>query len=264
MISITNYIESRKNRLQEIINKEKVSLKTAPEGTLHVSRCRNTVQYYRREAGQPARNVYIPSREIESIRSLAQKSYNQKVLRAAENELKGLQRLENILQKDAPEEIYDKISQERRKLVEPIRLTDEEFVRQWLNRSYDQSAFPKDAPEFYTANGERVRSKSEVIIADLLREMKVPYLYEAPLFLRGALLIHPDFTVLNVRERKEKYFEHFGMMGNISYIENSTERILKYEKSGIFPGDQLIMTFETSKMPLNVKLVRQTIEKYCL
>ena len=38
--------------------------------------------------------------------------------------------------------------------------------------------------EFYTRKGERVRSKSELIIAEELQRYQVPYLYEKPLELK--------------------------------------------------------------------------------
>ena len=37
-----------------------------------------------------------------------------------------------------------------------------------------------DAPLLETSRGERVRSKSEVIIADTLDRLKIPYRYEFP------------------------------------------------------------------------------------
>ena len=37
-----------------------------------------------------------------------------------------------------------------------------------------------------------------------------------------------------------------------------------YEKNGVFKGDRLILTWETSKTPLDVKLVNQIIKHYLL
>ena len=65
---------------------------------------------------------------------------------------------------------------------------------------------------FYTSKGERVRSKSEVIIADVLNREGVPYRYEYPIYIKGIGKIYPDFTVLNIGIRKEMIWDHFGMM----------------------------------------------------
>ena len=45
--------------------------------------------------------------------------------------------------------------------------------------------FEINAPEYYTASGVRVRSKSEVIIADALDHAGVPYRYEYPTSVKG-------------------------------------------------------------------------------
>lgn len=46
----------------------------------------------------------------------------------------------------------------------------------------------------YTNRGELVRSKSEMIIANLLAQNEIPYEYEKALWL-GNKRIHPDFTI---------------------------------------------------------------------
>ena len=119
-----------------------------------------------------------------------------------------------------------------------------------------------DLPELYTAKGERVRSKSEVMIADLLNKETIPYRYEYPLYLKGFDLVYPDFTVLNVKKRKEIYWEHFGMMDDSEYVEKAMKKITVYAQNGIFPGINLIVTFETRKTPLNQKMAMLVIKEY--
>lgn len=88
--------------------------------------------------------------------------------------------------------------------------------------------------------------------------MRHPYRYECPLQLK----VYPDFTVLNVKERKEIYWEHLGMMDDLDYVENALRKITLYEKNGIFTGDSLILTYETKKNPINQKVVRGMIQRY--
>ena len=56
----------------------------------------------------------------------------------------------------------------------------------------------------------------------------------------------PDFTILDVKGRTEKYLEHFGMMGDIDYVNNMVLKISSYEQNNIFLGDRLICTFESA------------------
>ena len=156
---------------------------------------------------------------------------------------------------------------ERKRIVTPLILPDEEFARQWkaegeLAKKLRQNSFEK--PEgFTTLNGEQVRSKSEKMIADLLRHHNVFYVYEYPLKLMDGF-IFPDFMALNFRTRKTWYWEHEGMLDNPDYAERAVKKHLRYERSGIFEGEQLIVTRETSQTPLSTKSIELFIRKYLL
>lgn len=41
-------------------------------------------------------------------------------------------------------------------------------------------------------------------------------------------------------------WEHMGLWDDMTYRKNAIRRLAAYQRSGIFPGDQLILTFETS------------------
>lgn len=107
-----------------------------------------------------------------------------------------------------------------------------------------------------------MRSKSEKILADKLYAMNIPYVYEIPLYLRGYGDVRPDFMVLNKRTRKEYYWEHLGMMDDREYCEKTIRKIECYEKNGIFPGKNLLLTYETEMHPLNGRVVEEIIREY--
>ena len=115
-----------------------------------------------------------------------------------------------------------------------------------------------DTTEYYTDKGERVRSKSEIIIANMLKTLNIPYKYECPLKI-GDILLYPDFTILDVKGRRERYLEHFGMMGDLDYVNNMMLKISTYEKNNIFIGDKLICTFESAKRPLNISTLKNKL-----
>ena len=109
-----------------------------------------------------------------------------------------------------------------------------------------------------------VRSKSEKRLADKFNLLGIPYIYEKPLYLEGYGYVHPDFTLLNVRKKKEYYLEHFGMMDNPEYTVKTVQKLETYEKNGIFPGEKLLLTYETGSHPLNMKTVDNLIQKFLL
>lgn len=95
----------------------------------------------------------------------------------------------------------------KRDLINPHHLSDEAYINKWKNQSYTGLDFDDRAHEYYTRQGLRVRSKSEILIADILDDLSIPFLYEKPLHLNSDTF-HPDFTLLNIRQRKEMYWEH--------------------------------------------------------
>lgn len=86
-----------------------------------------------------------------------------------------------------------------------------------------------------TRTGECVRSKSEVIIADLLYSKGVEYAYEAPLLGKDGLPRYPDFTIIDDASGQTVYWEHLGMMRVPSYRERWLRKLEWYREQGILP-----------------------------
>ena len=110
--------------------------------------------------------------------------------------------------------------------------------------------------------GERVRSKSEKILADYFFRNDVLYKYEKPLNLSGYGMVFPDFTFFSKKLRKEIYWEHEGMMDKPEYAVKAVKKLNSYQKNGILPGERLILTFETEQDVLNTSIVKQLVDRY--
>ena len=115
-----------------------------------------------------------------------------------------------------------------------------------------------------TEKGERVRSKSEKILADYFYRNKIAYKYECPLHLKGYGIVYPDFTFLSRKTKQEIYWEHDGRMDDPGYAQNAVRKILAYEENGIYPGESLILTFETEKNVLNTRIIERLVHRYLL
>ena len=112
-----------------------------------------------------------------------------------------------------------------------------------------------------------VNSKSELIIADTLNRLGIPYKYERPLPLlngEGRLTVYPDFTCLNLRSRQEFIWEHFGMLDDPNYAETTVAKLKNYADNRIFPGTELIISTETPAAPINTREVEKIIKKYLM
>jgi exodeoxyribonuclease V alpha subunit len=91
-----------------------------------------------------------------------------------------------------------------------------------------------------TLTEHMVRSKSEVIIANMLADRDIPFEYEVPLYAPDGTFYLPDFTITY---RGEKwYWEHLGMLHDQRYRDHWETKRAWYEKHGF--AERLITTSE--------------------
>ncbi len=96
---------------------------------------------------------------------------------------------------------------------------------------------------FQTLSGEMVRSKSEVIIANILYQSGILFIYEQPLRAPDGSRHDPDFTI--EWNGRTYYWEHVGMLDNPEYRQDWERKEPWYARH--FPG-QLLTTRETSTL----------------
>lgn len=250
-------LEERITFLEHFSNSCREILRHSPKGHLRVSNEKNRCQYFHvtEETGKNGR--YLRQKQITLRDALALKDYSEQALSAAMQELNLLKKLRRDLPEVPAEDIYDHIHPSRKCCFQPIWLPDDQYAKQWLETSFRTKGVGENVPEFFTDNGERVRSKSEVLIADKLKKMDIPYRYECELKLNTGRIIYPDFTVLNVRKRTVYYYEHFGRMDDPEYVQNVMQRLEWYRQDGIIVGDQLFITWETKDFPLSMRSAEQ-------
>lgn len=88
-----------------------------------------------------------------------------------------------------------------------------------------------------TSRGDAVRSKSEVIIANLFHAKGVHYLYEEPLIV-DSVTKYPDFTIEDDDTGITYFWEHCGMLSDPSYKRRWDEKKVWYRENGILPHDE--------------------------
>lgn len=208
--------------------------------------------------------IYISRTEKELPKQLAQKDYNKAVIKKVETRLKQIQKIMQDYSDDEIEKIYTSMHKERQALVTPIEATWNQRIKKWYEEEYDGKEFREGTAVILTEKGERVRSKSEKILADSFYRKNIPYKYEKPLHLKGYGIVYPDFTFLSRKKEKEIYWEHEGMMDRQEYARTAVKKIESYQTNHIYMGDRLIITFETEQCPLNFRIVENLIEKYLM
>ena len=267
---IQQQLYERVAQLNAVLELKLKALKKAPSGTLRISTCRETVQYYHRQSPEDSRGTYITAANHDLPKKLAQKDYNQHLVKSLKKEIRLLQTTLNQLEKmeksqEAAHNLIKSFHPLRQQLIIPAILNDEQYAAAWLSQKYKGKSFAADTPPLFTSRGERVRSKSEILIADTLARMGVPYRYEYPITLNDsghAFTMHPDFLCLNLRTRQEFIWEHFGLMNDPIYSTKTVKKLRTYAHNGIYSGHNLITTVETTELPLNTRYLEKIITEY--
>lgn len=258
-------LEKRKIQLEKIIKSkqntvnEKSQLRNA--GKIRIVPHKNTMQFYLITKKNDTTGKYLPRQQDDFAKALIQYDYDDKILRSAKRELAAIKKLLVHNKKSGIQKVFQRFSKNRKLLVEPVTLLDKVYESHWQSQKKPGNDL-FNSPEFLTANGEKVRSKSEVIIADTLFRLKIPYKYEMPLELKNGSIIYPDFCCLNLRTRQEIYWEHFGLMDEPSYVSKTISKIQNIQNSGYNLGENFIFTMENPELPLNPKFVQTMAEKY--
>lgn len=265
MDELQELMKMKASKLAEIIEHADKSLKNAPKGYLRISKNKNTDQYYWRTDPKNSCGKYIRKKEQNLIHQLAQKSYCKLILNSSKKSYDAINSFLSTYDPDTLDTIFNSLSPSKRRLITPYILPDQDFISQWQEKTYQTRYVPpEDDNIIYTERGEAVRSKSEKILADKFNLMSIPYHYEKPLYLKGYGNVYPDFTVLNVRTRREYYWEHLGLMDNSEYADKAIRKIESMQKNGIYNGEKLILTYETQLHPLNTKVIELMIQRYLL
>lgn len=255
-----------KKELQTLRKKEQTLIKRVPpvpsQEHLWAAQKGNHFEYYKciQENGIWEKE-YLPKKERKTARKLAQEEYDRKLLKTMQKQIKTLEHFLKNYDPDAIPDLYGNLSAAKRDLVHPIVPTPQDYAASWQETTYERKEIHLQE-EHYTEKGERVRSKSEKIIADKLYLENIPYHYERPLFVEGLGMIHPNFCILNVRTGKEWLWEHCGMMDSERYYNDFVKRQNAYFEEGYIPGENLILTFESRSQPISKKTIEMYIDLY--
>lgn len=237
------------NKVIEFANKK---IDATSKEDLRVSVSNGVTQYYRRTPGVSGPNgKYIRKSEFEIVRKLAGQMYYKNLLKCAVREKYHIHCLANIYDGNTFENSFEKLHPQLSEIVKPIVESDRLYIKNWQDKKSSINNTFEIFGNSYSNKGEHVRSKSEKLIADILYQNGIPYKYEECLKFSDGTILFPDFTILDVKRRREVYLEHLGCMDDYQYQERAFEKIKKYENNGIYIGVNLLITSESASVPFN-------------
>lgn len=150
-----------------------------------------------------------------------------------------------------------------RELILPRLNSLSRELEEWKAASYDQFDQYEEGKINRSSSGDSYRSKSEAYIASVLDHHHLAYHYEEVRDVNGRL-IAVDFTIRHPKTGKIILWEHFGLLDDNGYLNNSLQKIYDYIQAGWIPMNNLILTFETKDHPLDFQLVNKLVEYFFL
>lgn len=147
-------------------------------------------------------------------------------------------------------------AKDNRVLLVPGQVIDLTDGKENLSRN----AFHDEDYKYVTRRGEKVRSKSEMMIADILFEKGIDYLSDFGLQI-GGQVFYPDFQVKR-SDGRLVIWEHFGFVSNPDYVAKSYSKISLYGRAGFIAGQTLIITSESNSNPITRDVILNMVEAF--
>lgn len=256
---------TRSKELEKEIRDLQTFIDSAPPGNLIARKKeKGRTEFYQSFTLSPGRRkeIYIPDDNRTLAADIARKEYSRKMLNDCILEKKALDKYLSAITAEKTADIYLKQHPEAAKLINAASAND--FISNWKNTPYIRSnehpenlIYPTVIPDL------KVRSKAEGDIISRLIHYRIPFRYEETLIINGVVL-HPDFTCLNIRTLKEYYWEHQGGWDQERYVGRLGSRESQLLQAGIIPWKNLIITTETGDEPLDINWVDMIIQHFLM
>lgn len=190
------------------------------------------------------------------IRQLARKEYLKNSNRLLTEELGRINTFLRECREPDADTVLKMLPKAYQNLPEKMFFRERHDATQWAQAKYEQNTYRPEEKIHRTLSGLRVRSKSELMIADKLELYELPFRYEAMIYFEQ-YSFSPDFMIMT--KDGIVYWEHCGMMTNPHYKRNNEWKLRMYEKMGIVPWKNLIITYDTEDGGLDLRIIESEI-----
>ncbi|MBQ6088887.1 MAG: hypothetical protein IJK95_04955 [Firmicutes bacterium] len=220
--------------------------------------------FYYKNRGEKKR-TYIPRKNTRQIWQIASvRFYRQKIIFLEEN-ISALEKVLLKLRDYDDESVLSTLPKVYRDAVEYVRSRD-------MSNKVHQSENPYNREDLalVVSNGLIVRSREELIIAELLISLGIEFWYEKALTVTGSVIladgsvimremtIYPDFTI-KLADGTMFYWEHCGRLDLEKYRDRFMEKMKLYAENGIFAPARLLITTSGKGEAINIPALRDLV-----
>lgn len=227
--------------------------------------------YLFKKKGSGKKAKYLGNEDNQHVRGIKSFRYTTKSLEVLDSNITLLEDLINNYVSPDYQSINSKLHKTYRSslssAVQDIRESTipAEAIRWKEQKEKEKSKYPPYKPEKLTRramDGTMMRSKSEVILANILILSGIPYVYELPMKIKGEMVL-PDFTILSLIDLKtEIIIEHQGMIFMDYYAEKFIRSVKTYLKSSLVINRDLFFTFDTAEDTPDTRELESILVKF--
>ena len=110
-----------------------------------------------------------------------------------------------------------------------------------------------DIKKEHVFDGHRFRSKSEMMIAQLLKSLGMEYKYDVVVSFDNEVF-YIDFAIYCHETGRFFFLEHFGDMGSERYRQRTFHKITVYTEHGLVEGLDILYTYENNEDDFNLNV----------
>ena len=253
MDKLREIIKTRIDQASRKVEELQRELRAMPPGCLAADK-RGSHWAYRIRGYDPndrTQTKYVSVKDARTLKMHARKKYVPRLIKALNDEIDSLSEACRGLDHDARYRAYEDLPDGIRRLFTPDFIRPEHLCEEWSLQDHPQHTGHHENLIFETSRGDMVRSKTEVIIADMLYSNDIAYRYEQEVSLGPGYICHPDFTIMRKSDAKIFYWEHFGRLTDPQYAEEFVTKLNMYARAGITTADDLLITWECYEVPFD-------------
>ena len=259
--------------LESARDRTAVTFEKCPAGELQSAYDRGRLQYLQVTYENGKRHRHGINKNKALIRGLARKAFLQLMLETLEKSIQQLSISIKMTKEAQTKELLLSLHHTFPELTDeyyfdpnhlPLENPSEQDLqkrlnahRAWASLPYEKSSYRPQGLRIITSQGLKVRTKSEALIVEKLYEYGIPFRYEQILHLDDSIIV-PDFTFMTASDH-EIYWEHAGMLTKPTYSFRHYLKMLQYESCGIFPWQDLIVTYDTNN-EMNLQMIDAVIQ----
>lgn len=244
----------RRQYLNSEIEKCLKVIQSSPEGKFYIAQNGKYNKWYISMPDETRK--YISKKDKKTAQIMAAKRFYQERLEELLQEKYALDLYINHCPNPESSFMASVKSAPYQKLNQKLFLSNMDKGMIWQCAPYETNPYCPEEKTHDSPTGRYFRSKSEVFIDIELASLHIPNRYECKLLINGEAK-YPDFTILKASTGELRYWEHFGRMDDPDYARKTHRKIDEYISVGLYPGENLICTFETKRHPLSYKIIQK-------